>query len=88
MKALNAVRVSKSPYKLIASARALPLALGAVGSFLVVPMALAQSANPSGSNDASQTQQVQEVVVTAQRRTENIQNVPITITALTARDLT
>jgi iron complex outermembrane receptor protein len=96
MKALTAARVSGRTSKWILGARALPLALGAMGSCLVGPLVHAQSANtpanPSASSGApsapNQTQQVEEIVVTAQRRTENIQNVPITITALTARDLT
>ena len=43
-------------------------------------------AAPASEADASDT--IQEITVTAQRRTENMQNVPITITALTAETLT
>src|SRR3984957_6169723 len=44
------------------------------------------SANTSDTN--SSADQIQEIVVTAQRRTENIQNVPIAIQALTGETLT
>jgi iron complex outermembrane receptor protein len=37
--------------------------------------------------DTSESEGIQEITVTAQRRTESIQNVPITITALTAETL-
>src|SRR3984957_2647996 len=46
----------------------------------------ANAANSSDTNAASD--QIQEITVTAQRRTENIQNVPIAIQALTAETLT
>jgi outer membrane receptor protein involved in Fe transport len=39
------------------------------------------------ATDADTSDSIQEIVVTAQRRTENIQNVPITIQALTAETL-
>ncbi|MDP9065374.1 MAG: TonB-dependent receptor [Pseudomonadota bacterium] len=42
-------------------------------------------AAPASATDASDA--IQEITVTAQRRTESIQNVPITITALTAETL-
>lgn len=40
-----------------------------------------------GANAAAQEAQLQEVVVTAERRSENIQNVPIAVTAFTAEAL-
>src|SRR3954452_6965288 len=40
-----------------------------------------------GTNAAAQEVQLQEVVVTAQRRSENIQNVPIAVTAFSAEAL-
>src|ERR1700722_2818069 len=43
------------------------------------------SANTSDTN--SSADQIQEIVVTAQRRTENVQNVPIAIQALTGETL-
>src|ERR1035437_5980268 len=43
-------------------------------------------AAPTRGADTSDA--LQEITVTAQRRTENMQNVPITITALTAETLT
>ena len=44
-------------------------------------------ATPAGDTDSS-AGQIQEITVTAQRRTENLQDVPITIQALTADTLT
>ena len=41
----------------------------------------------TGAADTSESTGIQEIVVTAQRRSESIQNVPITITALTAETL-
>jgi iron complex outermembrane receptor protein len=52
---------------------------GAAGS---VTKAASTGSDSSASNDS-----LQEIVVTAQRRTENIQDVPISITALTAQTL-
>src|SRR5450631_4188626 len=46
----------------------------------------AVAANSTDTNSASD--QIQEITVTAQRRTENIQNVPIAIQALTGETLT
>jgi outer membrane receptor protein involved in Fe transport len=39
------------------------------------------------ADEADATDQIQEITVTAQRRTENMQNVPVTIQALTAETL-
>jgi iron complex outermembrane recepter protein len=48
----------------------------------------AAAATPgSDSSTSTSTQSLEEVVVTAQRRTENIQDVPISIQALTAQTL-
>src|SRR5258706_1049792 len=41
----------------------------------------------ASATDTEATEGIQEIPVTAQRRTENMQNVPITITALTAETL-
>ena len=41
----------------------------------------------AAATDAEASDSIQEITVTAQRRTENIQNVPITIQALTAETL-
>jgi outer membrane receptor protein involved in Fe transport len=46
----------------------------------------AQSATPSDAETGTDT--IQEIVVTAQRRTENMQDVPISIQALTGETLT
>jgi outer membrane receptor protein involved in Fe transport len=49
----------------------------------------AAAAAPPGSDSSTRTStdSLQEIVVTAQRRTENIQDVPISIQALTAQTL-
>ena len=44
-------------------------------------------AHAAAATDAEASDAIQEITVTAQRRTENIQNVPITIQALTAETL-
>jgi iron complex outermembrane recepter protein len=54
-----------------------------LGGGAMVQAAPAHSAEAGLAGD-----QIQEIIVTAQRRTENIQNVPITIQALTAETLT
>jgi iron complex outermembrane recepter protein len=45
-------------------------------------------AHAATATDTSDSDGIQEIIVTAQRRTENAQNVPITIQALTAETLT
>src|SRR6202045_1146073 len=45
-------------------------------------------AHAATATDAEASDSIQEITVTAQRRSENIQNVPITIQALTAETLT
>jgi len=67
-------------------------AMAAVGSaaliagLLAAPsLSLAQTA-PS-TTTAANTDQIQEIVVTAEKRSENVQNVPIAITAFTAQAL-
>ena len=56
------------------------------------PRSWAPSSTPAlaapESDNAASTESIQEIVVTAQRRSEKIQNVPITMTALTAEKLT
>jgi iron complex outermembrane recepter protein len=49
--------------------------------------ALSANATDTGSAANSGGDQIQEIIVTAQRRSENIQNVPITIQALTGETL-
>src|SRR5260221_8060940 len=44
-------------------------------------------AHAATATDTEASDSIQEITVTAQRRTENIQNVPITIQALTAETL-
>ena len=48
----------------------------------------AYAAPAAGDASADSEGSIQEIIVTAQRRTENMQNVPITIQALTAETLT
>src|SRR6266481_2650574 len=45
------------------------------------------SAHAAPAADASDSEGIQEIVVTAQRRSENLQNVPITIQAITGDQL-
>src|ERR1700692_1010956 len=66
------------PHSKLSYAIAAILGGGAFGS--------AVAANSTDANSASD--QIQEITVTAQRRTENIQNVPIAIQALTGETLT
>ena len=56
-----------------------------MGSSLVTGAAFADSAAVATTADS--TNEIQEITVTAQRREERLQDVPISITALTAADL-
>jgi iron complex outermembrane receptor protein len=60
---------------------------GLVALSLVAGSAIAQSAGPSPAASAPPADQLQEVVVTAQFRTENIQQAPLAISAVTASAL-
>ena len=63
----------------------------AVTAILGAHAAAAYAAEPADTTAASEESApsgFSEVVVTAQRRTENVQDVPITIQALTAETLT
>ncbi|HVP33037.1 MAG TPA: TonB-dependent receptor [Steroidobacteraceae bacterium] len=64
-----------------------PLAAWLMACALLLPAALpAQTATPGASGAAAQPESagLQEVVVTARRRSENLQDVPITVSAVTA----
>src|SRR5579871_768127 len=52
------------------------------------PAALAQSAASPGKQGAGNSGGIETVVVTAQKRSENIQNVPIAISAFSQKELT
>src|SRR4030081_413976 len=69
--------ITMQPHSKLSYAIAAILGSGAFGS--------AVAANSTDANSASD--QIQEVTVTAQRRTENVQNVPIAIQALTGDTL-
>src|SRR5260370_2875244 len=69
--------ISMQPHSKLSYAIAAILGGGAFGSAL--------AANSTEANSASD--QIQEITVTAQRRTENVQNVPIAIQALTGETL-
>src|SRR4030081_1388545 len=69
--------ITMQPHSKLSYAIAAILGGGAFGS--------AVAANSTDANSASD--QIQEITVTAQRRSENIQNVPIAIQALTAETL-
>jgi iron complex outermembrane recepter protein len=60
---------------------------GAVAAILNTYAGVAAAADPSTAPEAASTSGIQEVVVTAQRRTENVQDVPIAIQALTGDTL-
>jgi len=60
---------------------------GAVAAVLNTYAGAAAAAEPSTAPEAATTGGIQEVVVTAQRRTENVQDVPIAIQALTGDTL-
>ena len=69
--------ITMQPHSKLSYAIAAILGSGAFGS--------AVAANSTDANSASD--QIQEITVTAQRRSENIQNVPIAIQALTGETL-
>src|SRR5262252_4902953 len=59
----------------------------AVAGILGTHMGLAVAAEAPAAPDTASAAGLQEVVVTAQRRSENAQNVPIAITAFSAEQL-
>jgi len=62
--------------------------LGVVGSSLfVLGAALAQETKPSSTHEAAESGTLETITVTARRREENIQDVPVAITALSASEL-
>jgi iron complex outermembrane receptor protein len=63
-----------------------PLSYAIAAILSGVPMAMSMAAT-SASTDASDSEGIQEITVTAQRRTESIQDVPITIQAITGSQL-
>ncbi len=72
--------------------RLAPVLLVAAGSLGGASIALAQSATspsaPAGASSAQSPVQLTEVIVTAQRRQENLQQVPITVNAVDSSRLT
>jgi iron complex outermembrane receptor protein len=62
---------------------AAPLALSGLGCLIIAP-AQAQNTQPPASSPRNQ---LEEVIVTAQKRSENVQNVPIAMQAYTADQL-
>jgi iron complex outermembrane receptor protein len=59
------------------------LLCGAISLLIASQAALAQTAEPAGDNGGT----LEEIVITAERRSENLQNVPIAVTALQGGDL-
>ncbi|MDE2137815.1 MAG: TonB-dependent receptor [Gammaproteobacteria bacterium] len=61
------------------------LAAGSMAALGGSPQLLAQATNSgAAASPAASSEGIQEVVVTARRRTENLQNVPLTVSAITA----
>jgi outer membrane receptor protein involved in Fe transport len=60
----------------------------AIAAILNASAAAAYAAGPAAGNTVASSNEIAEIVVTAQRRDESIQNVPITIQALTAETIT
>ena len=56
--------------------------------FAAIAAALATAAAPAGAEEGAAAEEVEEIIVTALRRAENIQDVPVAITALTSEDIT
>jgi len=72
---------------LFTSASALALAPAAFASTADTPVATAQTDASPAAQDAAQPHALEEVVVTAQRRAENLQVVPISVTVITGKTL-
>src|SRR5580698_9995564 len=68
------------------TSRALSRATLGLALFALEPGAFAQSTISGSAADAA-NDQLEEIIVTAQKRAENLQQVPIAITALTAQSL-
>jgi len=64
-----------------------PKISAAVAAILAASATAARAAEPTTGEAATETTGIGEVVVTAQRRVENAQDVPITIQALTSETL-
>ena len=60
---------------------------GAVAAILGTHAGAAAAADQSGTSETAPSTEIQEVVVTAQRRTENVQDVPIAIQAFNGETL-
>jgi iron complex outermembrane receptor protein len=74
------------PWRQASRFRALLLSTAALASGLAVP-ALAQTAPAAAASPDSPSASVGEVIVTARRRSENLEKVPVAITAYGAQDL-
>ena len=79
------VRLSHTKTIMLRGACSLPFALGAISSLLTVSVARAEMASAAAASGP--VQQLEEIVVTAQRRSENLQGVPITVVALTEKSI-
>src|SRR5579859_2521505 len=92
--ARTAAKAPSRKYAGVASCPALPSRRSALLDIAIAACLLAsrdgtaqQSAATSGANAAAGSGQLEEVVVTAQRRTENLQDVPIAMQVLTDETL-
>jgi iron complex outermembrane receptor protein len=61
--------------------------LGAMALGMLAPGAFAQTASSSAGDEANRSDGLEDIVVTAQKREENLQSVPISITALGAASI-
>jgi iron complex outermembrane receptor protein len=60
----------------------------AISAVLSASATAAYAAGPASDNAVASSNEISEIVVTAQRREENLQNVPITIQVLTGETIT
>jgi iron complex outermembrane receptor protein len=80
-------KIAKTPRVAILNIKALVLSAAPLWMFLLVVPAYGTDLSSGASSDSSDTPQLNEVVVTARKREENLQDVPDAITAFTAASI-